>query len=388
MTSAPPPYLQYSDALESIAPDEADTHASIISVMTEGQHLVRANTGRSLRISHAKAHGLLHAQLHIPSDLPPHLAQGLFAQPGTHPAIVRLAKAPGEITDDSRVGTVRGMAIKVFDVSGAHLPPFEGTSTQDFVLDTGKEFINSTAASFLQTFKPNALVAPKLNDSVKGAVSSLARSANAALNAVALNSEKMDFFGHRDAHPMDEAYYSQTALRYGRYVCKLGVVPANAALLALQGKAFECSTPDALRESTNDFFLHNAAEFDVVVQLSVGVDAMPIEDAMAKWSEEQSPYQRVGRLVIPPQAAWTPAKDSAFEDLSFSPAHSLTAHRPLGSVNRARLAAYTAMSALRRRENGQPVMEVSAPPAEQPEPRAVLASSAGAVAVLPIEVSR
>ena len=38
--------------------------------------------------------------------------------------------------------------------------------------------------------------------------------------------------------------------------------------------------------------------------------------------------------------------------MTFRPAHSLTAHRPLGSVMRARLQVYKALSEFRHRENG------------------------------------
>ena len=40
--------------------------------------------------------------------------------------------------------------------------------------------------------------------------------------------------------------------------------------------------------------------------------------------------------------------------LTFRPAHSLAAHRPLGSVMRARLKVYQALSELRHRKNGVP----------------------------------
>lgn len=39
-------------------------------------------------------------------------------------------------------------------------------------------------------------------------------------------------------------------------------------------------------------------------------------------------------------------------EMTFRPAHSLAAHRPLGSVMRARLQVYRALSAFRHRENG------------------------------------
>ena len=201
-------YTLYRDDLENVESDEGETHKKIIELMTEGMHLVRRESGggENVRISHAKAFGLLKGELIVQDGLSPELAQGLFAQPGSHPAVVRLSTAPGELNDDSKVNTVRGMAIKVFNVSGPKLPGHRA-DTQDFVLDTGKEFINSGAKAFLQTFKPNATVAPRLPDTVKGAVSEVSRVTNAALNAVGLNSEKLDFFGHQKKHPMAEEYY-------------------------------------------------------------------------------------------------------------------------------------------------------------------------------------
>lgn len=355
-------YTLYRDDLETISSDEGETHKKIIELMTEGMHLVRRESGsrENVRISHAKAFGLLTGELIVQSNLPPELAQGLFAQPGRHPVLVRLATAPGEINDDSKVRTVRGMAFKVFDVSGPKLPGHTA-ETQDFVLDTGKEFINSGAKAFLQTFKPNATIAPRLSDTVKGAVSDAARATNAALNAVGLNSEKLDFFGHQNKHPMAEEYYSQTPYRYGDYVAKIGVIPDSPGLKALFDQPYNPGTPDAFREATNQFFRTQPAEFIVAVQLNVNVDQMPVEDAQAKWPEELSQYQPVARLILPVQTAFDPAKNGFFEDLSFSPSHSLDAHRPLGSINRARLAAYRALAEVRRTENGKPTAEITNP---------------------------
>ena len=351
-------YVPYRDDIETIEPDEAETQAKIIEVMTDGQHKSREKYGTSVRISHAKAHGLLRGELTINRNLPEAFAQGLFANPGaTHPVIVRLASAPGEFTDDSKVSTVRGMALKIFNAEGPHLAPFEDATTQDFVLDTGKEFINSGPKAFLQSFKPNAEIAPKLSDDVKGVVSDIARGTNAILNTIGMNSEKMDFYGHRKIHPMAEEYYSQTPFRYGSYVCKIGVVPVTPGLKELEALPFDPQTPDALREYTVAFFKANAAEFDIVVQLNTDLETMPVEDPMKKWSEEASPYMPVAHLTIPVQDAFDPARaDIVDGNFSFSPAHTLIAHRPLGGINRARLAAYTAMA--------------TQPPPEKQPPRA------------------
>ena len=353
-----PDYLLYHDDLETIEPDEAETHAKIVQLMTDGQNITREKYGKAVRISHAKAHGLLKGTLVIAEGLPYELAQGLFAQAGTHDVLVRLSAAPGEFTDDSKLSTSRGMSIKVFNVEGPHLAPFQSITTQDFVLDTGKEFLTGGAKAFLQAFKPNAELAPKLSDGVKGAVSTVARVTNTALNAIGMNSEKLDFYGHVQKHPLAEPYYSQTAFRYGDYVAKIGVYPATAGLKELEEQPFDPQTPDALREATVEYFRTHAAEFDVRVQLNTGLREMPIEDAQARWSEEDSPYRTVARLVLPVQNAFDPSRESYVDgDLSFSPAHTLVTHRPLGSVNRARLVAYTALATLRRSENHRPQTE-------------------------------
>ena len=263
-----------------------------------------------------------------------------------------MAQQPGELLDDSKLSTDRGLAVKVLGVDG---PKVEGhtAATQDWVFDVGKQFLAGGPKEFLQAFKPNAEIAPRLSDSVKGAVSATARAANTALNAVGVNSEKLAFYGHPIKHPLAEPYFSQTPYRYGEHVAKLGFSPVFAGLEALKKQPFDPKTPDALRDAMNAYFRTNPAEFELRVQLNTGLHEMPIEDAQAEWPETLSPYRVVARLVIPPQTAWDPARDGYFEDLSFSPGHALAAHRPLGGINRSRLLAYKALAQTRLQDNGK-----------------------------------
>lgn len=56
---------------------------------------------------------------------------------------------------------------------------------------------------------------------------------------------------------------------------------------------------------------------------------------------------------MPRQAAYGPERVRYFDEvMTFRPAHSLAAHRPLGGVMRARLQIYQALSDFRHRENG------------------------------------
>lgn len=353
----------YRDDLETIAPDEAQTHAKIVELMIDGMNLVRGQhpegDGKPVRISHAKAHGFLKGEFTVEGNLPPELAQGLFARPATYPVVVRISHAPGELLDDSKVGTSRGIGIKIFGVEGEHIPPFADITTQDFVFETGgPEFITGNAASFLQAFKPNAELAPRLPETAKGVVSDVARATNAVLKMFGVSSAKLEFYGYEQLHPLADVYHSQTPYRYGDHVAKFAVVPSTPELRALVREKFDPRTPNALREATVEFFRREPAEFEFQVQLNVDPDKMPIEDATAEWSEEESPYRPVARLVLPVQDAYDPARQEFVDkSLSFSPAHCLAAHRPLGSVNRARLVVYTALSSLRRHQQGRPNVE-------------------------------
>ena len=68
--------------------------------------------------------------------------------------------------------------------------------------------------------------------------------------------------------------------------------------------------------------------------------------------------QPVARITLPPQDAYSPARRVYVDDvLSFSPAHGLADHRPLGSIMRARLKGYEPASRFRHEMNVQPRVE-------------------------------
>jgi len=96
---------------------------------------------------------------------------------------------------------------------------------------------------------------------------------------------------------------------------------------------------------------------------------MPIEDASVVWPEEESPYHTVAQLRLPRQEAFSPAGRAYVDGLSFCVSHSLTAHRPLGPIMRARLGAYPFMSRLRRQKNGQSCASLSRSTGRLSKPR-------------------
>ena len=141
--------LPYAPDIETVTPDEREAIAGIVaSMQREGEIVAERRGGHAVRVSHAKSTGAVVGTLVIAAGLPPELAQGLFARPGTYDVAVRFAQGPGEHLPDS-VSTHRGMAIKVFGVEGARIEGHDAP-VQDFVLATGATFPSGTAEGFLR----------------------------------------------------------------------------------------------------------------------------------------------------------------------------------------------------------------------------------------------
>ncbi len=348
-----PEYIRYTDSIETPADDEQEVVGKIIQAMEQETDKVAEREHHAVRASHAKSTGVLKGELRVLADLPPQLAQGLFAQARTYPAVVRLAQGPGEHLSDS-VSTHRGMAVKLFGVDGPALPGHDGVGTQDFVFATGTTFPQADAASFLTAIKglEKSTNAPEV---VKQAASTAARAANAVVQAVGSDSPTFGFFGHTKRNPLADAYFSQAAVRYGDYVAKMGFFPVSPELVAMIDQTLDTGAdPDAFRTAVVSFMRAHNAEFELRVQLCTSLDRMPVENASVVWPENESPYVPVARLVLPAQDAYSPARQAYFDDvLSFRPAHALAAHRPLGSLMRARLTTYQALSTYRHKRNGQ-----------------------------------
>lgn len=358
MPSPPAMPLRYAPAMERAEPDEAETVAGIVEAMHHIQEVTYRDGGHGLRSVHAKAHGLLRGELRVAAGLPPVLAQGLFARPGTYGAVLRFSTNAGDILDDS-VALPRGLALKVIGVEGERLPGSEGAATQDFVLVNGPAFVAPTPQKFLGSLKLLA----KTTDTpqvLKKAISAALRGAETVLEAFGGESAALKSLGGApQAHPLGETYYSQTPFLYGSYVAKFSLAPVSAALAALTGQTVATrGRSDALREDIEAFFHTQGGTWEVRAQLCTDLETMPAEDASTPWPEETSPFVPVAELHLPAQPSWSPERVRTMDDgLAFNPWHGLAAHRPLGAVNRARRAAYLNSAEFRSARNGCPIQE-------------------------------
>lgn len=353
-----PEPVRYDPAIEVIEPDEDETIAGLEAQFKLILDTTSKDYGHAVRAVHAKAHGIARGTLTIAADLPPELAQGLFAAPGEHEAILRLSTNAGDILDDA-IDLPRGLALKILDVQGERLPGAEGGATQDFVLVNGPAFAAPTPKAFLQNLKLLARTTDKA-EGAKKLLSSLFRAAESVIEAVGGESAFLKTLGGaKPVHPLGATYYSQTPFRYGDHVAKFALAPVSPALRELADATIHAhGRPDAIREAVREVMIEQGGVWELRVQLCTDLAAMPIEDPTVVWDEERSPYRAVATLEMPPQIAWTNGASEATEDaLAFSPWHGLAAHRPLGGVNRARRDPYRFSAEYRGRFNGCPIHE-------------------------------
>lgn len=356
-----PTPVRYDPAVEQPIENEEQVHRELIETLRSITETTSKDYDHAVRSVHAKSHGLFEGELTILPDLPPELAQGLFAAPGTYRVVMRLSTNPGDILDDS-VSAPRGLAVKVLDVPGERLPDSEDETTQNFVLVNGPAFVAPDAKAFLGSLKLLAATTDKA-EWAKKLLSATLRGVEDVVEAAGGASPTIAALGGTPiTHPLGDSYYSQVPFRYGEHIAKFALIPVSVNLTGLTGdRVHAAGRPDALREVVQETIIEQGGTWELRVQLDTDLDAMPVEDASVAWDEKASPYRTVGRITVPPQSTWTPDRAKVVdEQMFFSPWHGLAAHRPLGSVNRARRQAYEMSAEFRARFNGCPMHEPAA----------------------------
>jgi hypothetical protein len=357
-TSMLPIPVRYQAYMETMEEDEAKTIQGLIETMERIQTIVAEDIGYAKRGVHAKAHGLLIGKFEVLPDLPPVLAQGLFATPQTYPAALRLSTIPGDVLDDA-VSVPRGAALKIVGVNGPRVSGSEQDVTQDFLFVTGKAFSAPTPHAFLRNLKLLAVTTDRV-PGLKKALSSVARGAERVVERYgAPSSTLLTLGGYPEINILGDEFYTQGPILYGDYIAKLAFKPLSGNLRALTRQPLRLSDdPDGIRHAVVEFFQTNSAVWDIQVQLCTNLETMPIEDASVTWPETESPYLSVARLRVPAQDAWRPDRvERVDERMSFSAWHALAGHRPLGGIMRARQAVYAAAARFRTGYNDQTLAE-------------------------------
>lgn len=350
--------VRYAPALDPIGAGEAKIAAEIAEAMLSVARTTFANSGHAIRSVHAKSHGLLKAELEVPTGLPPQLAQGVFARPGRYPAVVRFSTIPGDLLPDS-VSTPRGVAIKLLGVEGNRLEGSENATTQDFILVNAPTFPTKSTKAFLSNLKLIAATTDKM-EAAKIALSATARAVDTVAKAFGGSASPLRALGGEPPNNiLGETFWSQLPLRFGDHIAKLQLVPFSPNLLALTGQPLDLGDgPNVIRQAMLDFFQTNTATWELRAQLATDLDDTSIADPTVEWKEDITPFATVARITARAQLSWSKPRSTAIDDgMGFSPWHGIEAHRPLGQMMRIRKLAYAASQKFRTERNPTPVRE-------------------------------
>ncbi|MCX7302926.1 MAG: catalase family protein [Hyphomicrobiales bacterium] len=323
---------------EVIEPDEAASIAEIQRLSIERLKRQFPEGKRPvLRDAHPKAHGLVSAEFIVLDGLPEELRHGVFAKPGTYQALIRFSAGNVEVQEDT-IPQAAGMAIKLLGVEGKKLLQREADAkTQDFVMINAPVFFVSNLKDYVGIHE--ALDAGRLLD--------FFQARPRLLEAI------MIVRGQVLNNPVQVRYWSMTPYLLGERAVKFSATPLSHTANEPPAEL----GPDFKRESMIRQVSSEDVYYEFGIQLQADPKSMPVEDPVVQWDEKVSPFQRVALIRIPKQDITADSWVQFGENLSFTPWHSLSEHRPLGSNNRARLPIYEAISDFRRETNGVTVSE-------------------------------
>ncbi|WP_293780637.1 catalase family protein [uncultured Oxalicibacterium sp.] len=323
-------------AQEFIPPNEAaDTRDLAARLKAK---IIRDNpTGIMRRDAHPKMHGVVKAEFIVEPDLPDDLRIGLFGEAKTYQTWIRFSNQDGTIQAD-KARDIRGMAIKLMGVPGDKLLPAErNEQTQDFILISTNVFVTRDVAQFdamlkamTSGFWPKVIFFGTHWRVVWNLIKSLKKFAN----------------------PLQMRYWSTTPYLFGTTAVKYSAIPHQTDDIIPTNPG-----PDYLRDAMIAQLAKGEALFDFCVQLQTNAERMPIEDPGKEWQESESPFRKVATIRILQQSFDSEVQRTFGENLSYTPWHSLPAHRPLGGINRARKIVYDAISTFRHEYNHVPRRE-------------------------------
>ncbi|WP_192560917.1 catalase family protein [Pseudomonas allokribbensis] len=331
-------------ATEQIPDGEAAMTQDVIqtAVRIVDQH--REST-RFLRDAHAKAHGCVKADVQVLPDLAQDLRRGVFSEPGkVWQATMRLSNGNAYPQFDS-IRDARGMAIKLLDVPGKQLlGDRQGLHEQDFVMFSHPNFFVSDVAEYRQNVAAQA-DGKKVMAFFPGwdPRNWQIRHLFIALATLSPPPES----------PTRTTYFSVSPYKFGEANAKFRVMPDPDNCPAYTLPKQNQDLPNFLRSALNQQLSTDRVPACFVLQIQ-RQDAnrfMPIEDTSIEWREQDSPFQTVAKITLPPQDFDTPVLNLQCDNLSFNPWFGIEAHRPIGGINRLRKAVYEAVSDYRHSRN-------------------------------------
>ena len=282
-------------------------------------------------------------------ELAARLSKGIFAKPGTYPAVVRFANADSNINSDFKPD-VRSLSFSIDLTQGASAAT--GASRQDFSMQNATTLPINDSPAFLATIKVLTASNP-----VAGLWSLPFRDKLKVVRTLAL----AEIQARQSIKPYQQLrYWSTVPFRHGPDdVVKFSAIPSpdNTA------QPLQKSNPRGLQDEVARHIREDdqLSRFDFAVQfLDVGKmtywgktrDAsFWTENASIEWNEAQAPFHRIAGLTLLRDSQLSPeASEAIYFDVT---GNSTADSRPVGSINRARCPAEVASRKARMHVSGK-----------------------------------
>ena len=362
-------FVRYSPDVEREEPDFERTLQTVLDGMKQHMRgsLETEGIGRVVRDAHAKGYGLARGEFEILSGVPNEYAQGIYAKPGRHEAMIRFSNGTNHVGDDRFLGPVVGIGLKIFGIEGKTLLEDEPDShTFDYALINHPVFFANTLAHyiFIQSLFANIGTAPPANLSPEEKQAGIHRflynwvTGKGTLPPEQWAWEELGAFlqlaQHKPVNLLLSTYWTMGAVRHGDYVAKVRVAPVQSFADRVERRTLDpTSAQQVFRPALVAELRERPYEFDVQVQLCTDLARMPVEKTTVRWPESLSPYVTVAKLRLPQQDVGGEDNFERMDKTSMSPWRVTEQHNPLGSIMRSRKEVYRQSSILRHQVNNQ-----------------------------------
>ncbi len=362
-------FVRYTPDIEAADPD-FDKNLQIVIDKTEkyiAGSVATEGTGRAVRDAHAKGYGLVKAEVEILGQLPAEYAQGIYAVPGNHGALIRFSSGQAHVAPDSLLGPAVGIALKIFDINGPTLLEDEpDTGTFDYATINAPVFFCNTIEHYLfiqdlftdagEYFSQGRQGQHRFfRDWVtgKGTLDEDNWAWEELFAAISLSQI-------RPVNLLLSNYWTMGAVRHGNYVAKIRIAPVPEFASTITRNTLDlASAPEVFRPALVAELRERPFEFDIQVQLCADINRMPVEDLTVEWPEQLSPFVTAAKLRIPQQDISGDDNLEKMDAMSFTPWRVTAEHSPLGNIMRARKEVYRHASVLRHTLNHQQRKEPS-----------------------------
>lgn len=274
---------------------------------------------RIKRSAHTATLATLKGYLRVEKNLPQEIQVGVFKRSKIYPVWIRISNSNNKIKNDAKKD-VRGFGIQLQIQD----------KVQDFILVSTKYMPLRDLQAFHAILSLSSGRHP-----VKSMITLLAHMHFPSIFKLLLTLK-------HESSPLDIPYFSITPYRCGNQVVKYSLIPTSD----YKSRRPVRLTPTYLRDNIKRHLTSHQATFDLMIQLKK--KGMSIENSADIWDEKESPFIKVGEIIIKPQQFDSPSRKRLGEQLTFSPAHSLSAHAPIGTLNTARIIIYRQMQKFRK----------------------------------------